>query len=75
LYNLHVLLEMYAELGAVKRDRVAHLQVPDLRIWRFKMLIEKWLLVSYAVLLLEGSGEWVRMHKYLRTRLKVVLVL
>ena len=75
LYNLHVLLKMYAELGVVKRDRVAHLQIPDLRIWRFKKIVEKWLLVSYAVLLLEGSGEWVRMHKYLRTRLKVVLVL
>ena len=32
LYNLHVLLKMYAELGVVKRDRVTHLQVPDLRI-------------------------------------------
>ena len=75
LYNLHVLLKMYNELGVIKRARVAYLQVSDLRIWRFKMLIEKWLLVSYAVLLLKGSGEWVRMHKYLRTRLKVVLVL
>ena len=75
LYNLHVLLKMYSELGAIKRVRVAYLQVPDLRIWRFKKLIENWLLISYAVLSLEASGERVRMHKYLRTKLKVVLIL